>query len=514
MRSPLHQRTLLLGVTGSIAAFKAAALASMLTQEGARVITLLTPSATRFLTPLTFQALTGQKAYTQDDLWGPEGHILHIDLARQAEAMLIVPCTAETIAQLAQGHGNTLVSLAALALDRKRTPLILAPAMDAGMFTHPAVQDNLERLKQQGVHVLGPVYGRLASGEVAQGRMVEPEEIVNYLRLLFARQGPLQGRHVVVTAGPTREPLDPVRVFTNRSSGKQGYALAEAARDLGARVTLISGPTQLPAPYGVELRGVETARDMYQALMEVLPETDILLKVAAVADYRPAERSTEKVKKGRKRWTITLEANPDLLQAVQAYRAEHGRPRWVVGFAAESRLDEDLARQKLQAKKLDLLLLNDITRPDAGFAVDTNQGILLDRDGHRQTFPVMSKRRVADLILSWVLYLEQGHRLCHVVPWETWLQARERGTFFTASMAHQGRLALARPDQLLRWVARQYPHPSPENLVVLTLDAREWVGRWSWVWEEGEWWPYLHVQEPIPVSRIQASPFHFEAEEG
>ncbi len=507
MRSPLHQRTLLLGVTGSIAAFKAAALASMLTKEGARVITLLTPSATRFITPLTFQALTGQKAYTQDDLWGPEGHILHVDLARQADAMLIVPCTAETLAQLAQGHGNTLVSLAALALDRKRTPLLLAPAMDAGMFAHPAVQEHLARLKQQGTHILGPVYGRLASGLVAQGRMVEPEDIVNYLRLLFARQGPLQGRHVVVTAGPTREPLDPVRVFTNRSSGKQGYALAEAARDLGARVTLISGPTQLPAPYGVERISVETAREMYQVLMEVLPETDILLKVAAVADYRPAQQATEKVKKGRKRWTVTLEANPDLLQAVQAYREEHGRPRWVVGFAAESRLDAVRARQKLEAKGLDLLLLNDITRPDAGFAVDTNQGILLDRDGHQQTFPVMSKRRVADLILAWVLYFEQERQLCHVLPWEAWLQVRDRGTLDTASMAHHGRLALARPDQLARWVARRYPHLSRENLMVLTLDAREWTGRWSWVWEHGEWWPYLHVQEPIPVHRLHASPF-------
>ncbi len=506
MRSPLYGRRILLGVTGSIAAYKAAMLASSLTKEGARVTTLLTPSATRFITPLTFQSLTGQRAYTQDDLWGPEGHILHVSLARQAEAMVIAPCTAETLAQLAHGHGNTLVSLAALALERETTPLLLAPAMDADMYTHPAVQANLTFLREQGAHILGPVHGRLASGLVAPGRMVEPEDIHNYLRLLFARQGPFQGQHVVVTAGPTREPLDPVRVFTNRSTGKQGYALAEAARDLGARVTLISGPTQLPAPYGVERIQVETAEEMLQALMGVLPQTDILLKVAAVADYRPARRVREKVKKGRERWRLTLYPNPDLLQAVRNYRERYGRPYWVVGFAAESRLDIDLAWRKLQGKGLDLLLLNDITQPDAGFAVDTNRGILVDRDGHQQTIPVMSKRQVADLILAWVLYFQQGRRLLHALPWETWERAQEKGVYQSLSMARHGRLPLSRPDQASRWKARHYPRHPSETLVWLALDGSQWAGRWSWQWEEGEWWPYLQLQEPLSVEGFHVLP--------
>ncbi len=506
MRSPLHGRTLLLGVTGSIAAYKAAFLASRLTQEGARVVTLLTPSATRFITPLTFQSLTGQPAYTQEDLWGDKGHVLHISLARQAEALLVVPCTADTLAQLAQGRAENLVSLAALALHPEAF-LVIAPAMDADMFQHPQVQANLARLREQGARILGPVEGRLASGLVAKGRMVEPETILNEVRLLFARRGPLQGHHVVVTAGPTREPLDPVRVFTNRSTGRQGYALAEAARNAGARVTLISGPTQLPTPYGVHRIDVETAREMHQALMDLLPKTDILFKVAAVADYRPARMAREKVKKGRAVWRVTLKANPDLLQGVQAFRKTYGRPRWVVGFAAESRLDVHLARDKCQRKGLDLLLLNDITQKDAGFAVATNRGIVVDRFGHVQSFPLMPKRQVADLLVAWVLYLEGGRRWVHLMPWEHWTLSRQAGKLLSPFMEREQALPLARPDQVPRFRERFYPDLPPERLVALEFHGDDWAERWAWRWEDGEWWPSLRVQEPPPLEAVRPIPF-------
>ncbi len=503
MRSPLNGRTLLLGVTGSIAAFKAAALASRLAQEGARVITLLTPSATRFITPLTFRSLTGQPAYTQEDLWGSQGHILHIGLAQQADAMLIVPCTAETLAQLAQGHGNTLVSLAALALNPAQKPLLVAPAMDGAMYHHPAVQQHLETLRRWGVHILGPVEGRLASGLVAQGRMMEPEDILAYVRDLFARRGPLAGYHVLVTAGPTREPLDPVRVFTNRSSGRQGFALARTARLLGAQVTLITGPSALPTPYGVQRVDVETAHQMLDALMAHLPQTDILFKSAAVADYRPQQVHTQKVRKGQPTWTLTLEANPDLLLHVRQYRQQHGRPRWVVGFAAESHLDEDRALEKLRAKDLDLLLLNDISRRDAGFAAETNTGIIFDRDGHRQAFPVMPKDRVAALLLAWVLYFLQERRWFLGLGPREWFHVQQTGHLWTPSMALEGRLELCRWDQRDRWLERHGLADAASRVHWLALHGPAWRGKWSWEWRDDDWWPVVQVDRPLPLDAFQ-----------
>lgn len=503
MKSPLHGRCILLGVTGSIAAYKAAYLASRLTQEGAQVITLMTPSATRFITPLTFRALTGQPAYTQEDLWGPEANLLHIRLAQKADAMLVVPCTAETLAQLALGHANTLVSLAALALGEK--PLFIAPAMDGEMFAHPQVQTHLNVLRARGAYILGPVKGRLASGLVAYGRMVEPETIQDIVRQWFAqRYGPLRGRRVVVTAGPTWEAVDAVRVFTNRSSGKQGYALAEVARDLGAEVVLISGPTLLPAPHGVKQVMVESAREMLDALLAHAREADILLKAAAVADYRPARRQQVKVKKGKPRWHITLTANPDLLSHIQALRQEQGRPRWVVGFAAESGLLVEEARRKLKQKGLDLILLNDITQPDAGFRVDTNQGVILDRFGHDHAFPVLPKGRVAELLLAWVLLLEQGYSLWHVAPWEAVQQARREGFWEPPSGA--AAVLLARREQLPDLARRLYPDVPPDRLLALGLDMRDWTGRWSWTWEEDEWWAILPA-EPIPWPRLRIMPY-------
>ncbi|NPA26881.1 MAG: bifunctional phosphopantothenoylcysteine decarboxylase/phosphopantothenate--cysteine ligase CoaBC, partial [Chloroflexi bacterium] len=399
---PLRDRKILLGVTGSVAAFKAAALASKLTQAGARVTALLTPAATRFVSPLLFRALTGQPAYVDDDLWGPEGHILHVDLAREADALVIMPATADMLARLAHGRGDGLIPLAALAMHGK--PLVVVPAMDVGMYTHPATQANVQQLQARGVHVVGPVEGRLASGAVGPGRMVEPEHVLAFLRFLFSREGPLAGRRVLVTAGPTQEPIDPVRVLTNRSSGRQGFALAQAALDAGAEVTLVTGPVSLPTPYGAERVDVTTAAEMYDAVMAALPQTDMLFKAAAVADYRPAEVAGQKIKKTHADLTLRLTRTRDILAAVRAYRAAQGRPEVVIGFAAESRLDPSALRAKLHDKGVDILAANDITAPDAGFQVPTNRLRLLYAHGPDETWPLWPKDEVARQLLMRALH--------------------------------------------------------------------------------------------------------------
>ncbi len=262
----LKDRRLLLGVCGSIAAYKAAELASKLTQAGAQVDVLLTEAATRFVTPLTFQSVTGRRAWTDADLWGPEAHVLHVGLGQAADLLVIAPATATTMARLAYGLADNLLALTALAV---RCPLLLAPAMDAGMFEHPTTQANLQTLLQRGVHVAGPGEGRMASGLVGRGRMLEPVELMGHVRKVLGAAGSLRGRTIVVTAGGTQEPLDPVRVLANRSSGKQGYALAQSAIDHGAEVVLISGPSELSAPVGAQRIDVQTAAEMRSATLEV-----------------------------------------------------------------------------------------------------------------------------------------------------------------------------------------------------------------------------------------------------
>ena len=294
-------RRILLGVTGSIAAYKAAELASRLTQVGSVVDVVLTAAACRFVSPLTFSSVTGRRAYTDDDLWGQEAHVLHVGLGRDADLMVVAPATANTLAKLASGQADDLLGLAVLA---SRAPLIVAPAMDAGMFGHPATQANLETLRQRGVMILGPGEGRMASGLVGPGRMVEPAEIVGHIRLALGRGRSLTGRRVLVTAGGTHESIDPVRVIANRSSGKQGFALAQAALDRGATVTLISGPTALTAPVGAERIDVETAEEMSQAVQARMETTDILLMAAAVADFRPSSSVEDKINAGRGRSTF------------------------------------------------------------------------------------------------------------------------------------------------------------------------------------------------------------------
>lgn len=409
METIFDDKRILLGVTGSIAAYKTADLASKLTQAGARVDVVLTQSALHFITPLTFQSVTGRPAFTDSDLWGSEGHVLHIGLAKNADLLVISPATANTIAKLAHGIADNLVTLAVLAAT---CPVLLAPAMDGGMYLHPATRANFETLERRGMVFIGPAEGHLASGLSGIGRLVEPEVILGHIRYALSRAGLLKDRRIVVTAGGTQEAIDPVRSIVNRSSGKQGYALAQAALDRGADVTLISAPAHLPVPAGASLIEVHTAEEMLLAVQKEIPNADALLMAAAVADFRPAAVSPQKYKRGAGPLNIQLEPTPDILQEVAAFKSKTGFPRVVVGFAAESRDLKENAREKLRRKCLDLIVANDITAADAGFAVDTNRVILLDAHGGEEELPLMTKSEVANIVLERIVaFLGLGYNI-------------------------------------------------------------------------------------------------------
>ena len=404
MKSPIQNKHILLGVTGSIAAYKAADLASKLTQAGALVDVLLTQSALQFVTQLTFQSVTGRRAYCDADMWGNEGHVQHIGLGKNADLLLIAPATANTLAKLANGLADNLLTVTALAAT---CPLVIAPAMDGGMYAHPATQANLEILRKREAILVGPAEGHLASGLAGVGRMVEPIELLGHVRWVLSRQGPLRGRKVLVTASGTQEPIDPVRVIANRSSGKQGFALAQAALDQGAEVTLISGPTHLDPPVGARVESINTADEMLAAVLAALPETDVLIMAAAVADFKVAAPAVDKIKKEGGVPDIKLEETPDILQTVAQFKSREGWPRLTIGFAAESQNLLKNARNKLQAKKLDLIAANNISALDAGFAVDNNRITLLFPDGRAEPMPLMSKTEVAQVVLERVLKMLQ-----------------------------------------------------------------------------------------------------------
>jgi phosphopantothenoylcysteine decarboxylase/phosphopantothenate--cysteine ligase len=402
MITPFKNKRIVLGVTGSIAAYKSVELASKLAQAGALVDVILTQSAANFVSPLTFQSVTGQTAFTETDLWGSQGHIQHIGLARNANLLVIAPITANTIAKLALGMADNLLSVTALAA---QCPIMLAPAMDGGMFSHPATQVNLDTLRQREVTIIGPAKGHLASGMTGIGRMVEPDQLMGHIRYGISRNGPLKNKLFLVTAGGTHEPIDPIRGITNRSSGKQGFALAQSALDRGAEVTLIAGPTHLPTPGGADRVDVGTAQEMKVAVLESLPDSAALIMAAAVADFRPVSPSSQKVKKDKGIPALTLESTPDILESVAEIKSTHGYPQVTVGFAAES---QDLlrnARQKLEAKQLDLIVANDISAQDAGFAVDTNRVTILDAGGGEEELPLLTKSEVAQFVLERVLGL-------------------------------------------------------------------------------------------------------------
>ncbi|MDH5605599.1 MAG: bifunctional phosphopantothenoylcysteine decarboxylase/phosphopantothenate--cysteine ligase CoaBC [Anaerolineae bacterium] len=402
MTNPLKNKRILLGLTGSIAVYKAADLASKLNQAGAEVDVILTEAAQQFIAPLTFQSVTGRKAYTEADLWGDQGHVLHIGLAKHADLLAIAPATANTLAKLAHGEAGNLLTLTALAAE---CPLLLAPAMDGGMYNHPATQANLAVLAGRGASIIGPEEGHLASGMKALGRMTEPHILLGHIRRLIAKRGPLAGKKVVVTAGGTQEPIDPVRFLANRSSGKQGFALAQAALDLGAEVTLIAAPTPLETPGGAERVDVRTAGEMLSAVLAHSKDAAALVMAAAVADFRPAEISAEKIKKAGGVPKIELAPNPDILKEVAKVKKKSGFPKVTVGFAAES---QDLlmnAEGKLRSKELDLIAANDISAADAGFSVDTNRITLLFAGGTQEALPLTSKTEAAEAIMAHVAAL-------------------------------------------------------------------------------------------------------------
>ena len=393
---------ILLGVTGSIAVYKAADLASKLTQSGAQVDVILTPAAEKFITPLTFQSVTGRKAFTDNDLWGGEAHVLHVGLGHTASLMVIAPCTANTLASLASGRADNLLTITSLSAD---CPFVIAPAMDASMFSHQATRVNLEILRKRNAVIVGPVEGRMASGLSGLGRMSEPAEIMGHIRLVLGREGSLKGQKVVITAGGTQEPLDPVRTLTNKSSGKQGYALAQASLDAGASVVLITAPACLVPPVGARLVEARTAEEMLNAVLSESGGADLLLMAAAVADFRPAQSASEKLKKSEGIPQIKLEATTDILSVVCDAKNNKQRPRLVVGFAAESRDLLGNAAAKMKTKNLDMVVANDITAPDSGFAVDTNRVTLLFADGNQESLSLMSKVEVAEIIVERVAAL-------------------------------------------------------------------------------------------------------------
>lgn len=384
-------KVVVLGVTGSIAAFRAADLASKLVQAGASVDVVMTPAATEFVTPLTFRSVTEGSVIV--DMFG--GRLEHVELAHRADVVVVAPATATTIARLAHGLAEDMVSVTVLAT---KAPVLVCPAMDSQMFENPATQANLETLRGRGMTVVGPEIGRLASGRMGLGRLSDSETILGAIRYVLGRGGDLAGRKVVVTAGGTREPIDPVRYVSNYSSGKMGYAMAEAARDRGAEVVLVSAPTALAAPYGVRLVAVQRAAEMRDAVVQECRDAQALVMAAAVADYQPAATAQQKMKRRAKTLSLGLTRTPDIL-------AEAGTGLIRVGFAAES---EDLvanARRKLESKGLDLIVANDVTGPESALGADTNQVVILDRAGGEQHLPVMTKYEVAQRILDRVVEL-------------------------------------------------------------------------------------------------------------
>ena len=402
MPGVLEGKYVVLGITGSIACYKAVDLASKLTQAGALVDTIMSHGATQFVTPLAFRSITHRAIVTDTFDAGSELSVEHVALAQRADIVVIAPATAHAIARVAAGLADDPLTTTILAT---AAPVLVAPAMDGHMYDNPATQENVSRLRGRGVIIVGPAVGRLASGLRGVGRLVEPEELVGHISAVLGRKGDLAGNTIVVTAGGTQEPIDPVRAITNRSSGKMGYAISEVARDRGARVVLISAPTALAGPAAVRLVNVGTALEMRDAVVESMADADALIMAAAVADYRPTSTAPQKVKKGPECWSIELGRNPDIL--------EESRGNYVrVGFAAESENLLENARDKVFRKSLDLIVANDITAEGSGFGTDTNKVLLVDGAGNVEDLPLMSKHGVADRILDRVreLLAEAGAR--------------------------------------------------------------------------------------------------------
>ena len=392
----MSQRNVVLGVTGSIAAYKAADLASRLTQAGLSVHTVMTENATKLVGPATFRALTGRPVATEMfDLTNPFS-IEHVSLADLADVFVVAPATANVIAKLAHGIADDLLTCTALAT---RAPLLVAPAMHTAMWENPATQANVETLRTRGVRFVGPAVGRLASGGHGAGRMASVDDIADEIGAILGRNGDLAGRRILVTAGGTREAIDPVRFLGNPSSGKMGYAVAAAARDRGAAVTLVSGPTSLRRPAGVRVIDVVSADEMLEAVRSALPGQDVLVMAAAVADFAPKTTLSHKAKKGDAALKLDLRRTADILETVRAIPV-----KVKVGFAAETENLVENARDKLERKGLDFVVANDVGGTDCPFGSDENQAILVNADDATST-PRLSKRALADLVLDRVVTL-------------------------------------------------------------------------------------------------------------
>jgi phosphopantothenoylcysteine decarboxylase/phosphopantothenate--cysteine ligase len=388
-------RHVVLGVSGGIASYKSCILARRLAEAGARVDVILTHGAAEFVRPLTFEALTGRPVLAS--LWERESVLQHVRLAQGADLILVAPATANLIARVAQGLGDDLLTTLLLA---RTVPVLMAPAMNDAMYANPATQANLETLRTRGFAFVGPEAGPLAEGKSDRpGRMAEPQVILSHAARVLHGVGPLAGRKVIVTAGPTREPIDPVRILTNRSSGKMGYRIAEAAWERGAEVVLISGPSGEPAPAGVVIRRVSSTADLASAVRAELPSADVLVMAAAPADYRPA--SPAEAKRPRAGGAVTLDLVPtgDILEETRGLRPPGSV---IVGFALETGDALAKGREKLRKKDLDLIVVNDALEPDAAFEVETNRVTILDCDGGAHEFPLLSKRAVADALLDLV----------------------------------------------------------------------------------------------------------------
>jgi phosphopantothenoylcysteine decarboxylase/phosphopantothenate--cysteine ligase len=391
--SAFRNRHVVLGVSGGIACYKSCFLARRLTEAGAQVDVALTHGAAEFVRPVTFEALTGRPVLSS--LWEPGGALSHVRLGQQADLILVAPATAHLIARVAQGLADDFLTTLLLAAT---APVMMAPAMNDEMYARAETQANLARLRERGVILVGPQVGALAEGPSERpGRMSEPETILAHAARVLRGSGALRGRRVVVTAGPTRESIDPVRVVTNRSSGKMGYRIAEAAWERGADVVLISGPVALPAPVGPEVRRVESTADLEAAVRAELPSTDVLVMAAAPADFRPSDPSDSKRSRTDGALAIPMEPTGDILHATRAARKPGSL---IVGFALETGDALAKGRAKLERKDLDLIVVNDALEPGAGFEHDTNRVALMGRDGTPQILPLQSKREVAEAILD------------------------------------------------------------------------------------------------------------------
>jgi phosphopantothenoylcysteine decarboxylase/phosphopantothenate--cysteine ligase len=390
----LAGKCIVVGVTGGIACYKTADLVRLLVQQGATVRVVMTQNARQFITPLTLQTLSGSPVSTDTFDLTQESEIGHIRLADDADALVIAPATANIIGKIAGGICDDLLSTVAIAT---RAPVLLAPAMNVHMYENAIVQQNLDRLRAAGVHVVGPERGALACGYTGLGRLSEPEAILEDIRALVGATD-LADERIIVTAGPTREPIDPVRFLSNRSTGRMGYAVARVARRRGADVTLVTGPTALPPPAGVTVVTVGTAGQMHRAVMRAYARSTAVVMTAAVSDYRPERVERRKVAKGRTPITLRLVRNPDILQALGRQK----RNRVLIGFAAETHDVHERAARKLREKKLDLIVANDVTAPDAGFEVETNRVRLIDAGGTVVDLPLLSKEEIAEHLCTWI----------------------------------------------------------------------------------------------------------------